>query len=189
MYRKIPKPFLTILVVVTFSQLLVILHARPADRFHKTNEDYQAFTMTTSTQNENLPRTFEYMNIADWKPSPSVLTGEANIEVVNWRGSSRSYTLDVTEKSIITEPTMNFAGWETTIENQSEKQTITYTNSEEIAGRIAYEIEPGQYTVSSRFTQHTWPRLVGNSVTLATVLFLFGVYSYFIFTTWKAADA
>lgn len=189
--KSIPKTLIVIIMIAVLAQVTVVLKSSPADRFHKTNEDYQAFTMTTSTQNENLPKTFMYKDIADWKPAPSVLAGDARISVKQWRGSSRTYTIEVVEESIITEPTMYFAGWESTKMSSDSTNTepIQYIDSEEIGGRIAYRLLPGTYTIHSTFTQHTWPRLVGNSVSVLTFLCLWSVYSYSFFSLWKSKYA
>jgi hypothetical protein len=153
--NKLVKIILSILVLI---QLLTVLRIKPADYFHKNNVDYDAFSQTTSTANENLPKTFSYSNFADWKPSAQIINGEGTIVINEWRGSKRNYSLNLSKESTIVEPTMNFKGWETIVNNQK----VQYTDNEEIRGRIAYRLPAGEYLVSSKFTQNTWPRMIGN---------------------------
>ena len=176
------------LIFILFLQFWGISKIKAADYFHKTNIDYDAFSQSTSTANENLPKNFTYQKLWDWQPTPSILTGAGEIKVVEWRGSYRKYNLDLKEKSVIVEPTMNFAGWFTRLsfsDSESEnfggeRQTklVNYIDNEEIAGRLAYELPAGKYEIESKFTQHTWPRLLGNGLSVATILAL---VIYFIY--------
>ena len=150
-----------------FLQLLGVSQAKPIDYIAKQKFEYDLHGGTTSTQNENVPFGFTYLLIADWQPSPSILSGEAYISTVeNWNGSNRLYRLDVMTPSVIVEPTMNYLGWETKVRalysDDNSFKLITYQNSDEIQGRIAYSLEPGLYQVSTRFTQNTWARHIGN---------------------------
>ncbi|MFH2118138.1 MAG: hypothetical protein ABII10_00150, partial [Candidatus Paceibacterota bacterium] len=128
--------------------------------FHKTTLEYDLFPQSTSSLNENLPKAFKYLDIGDWAPEPQILSGQAEFNVAHWTGSSRHYQLIVTEETTIAEPTINFAGWQTT----ANERLVDYINDDQIQGRIAYHLSPGEYQISTRFTQKTWPRLVGNTV-------------------------
>lgn len=151
--------------VISFSRLKVV------DQFHHQNQDYEAFSQSTSTLNENTPKSFQYQNIADWKPSASVLHGTAEIETQLWNGTRRVYSVHAETPTVIVEPTMNFIGWETTVRNtSSEKITTSHINDSEVQGRIAFQLEPGDYTIETRFTQNTWPRMLGNTVSLFTAV-------------------
>jgi hypothetical protein len=141
-------------------QILTVWRLEPADRLHKTNLDYDLFSQSTSTLNENLPRDFTFSEIADWSPEPRILSGQADYDVEHWTGSSRRYKLVVSETALVAEPTMSFAGWQTTANGQ----LVEYTNNDTIQGRLAYQLSPGEYQITTRFTQRTWPRLVGNSL-------------------------
>lgn len=143
-----------------------VLHLKAADYFHRTNVDYEAFSQTTSTLNENLPTQFTYTQIGDWQPTPQLLSGEGQIEMQLWRGSYRKYRLQLTSPATIVEPSIQFAGFET----RANQQLVTYIDSPTIQGRLAYELPPGEYLVETRFTQNTWPRQVGNTVSLLALL-------------------
>lgn len=167
-----------LLVVVLCLQLISLAKNKPVDYFHRTNIDYDAFSQSTTTANENLPKNFTYLEIADWQPGPTMIGGEGEIRVLIWNGSERKYEVITKSPIIIVEPTMNFAGWETVISDQeSKKINADYLDNEEIQGRLAYSLpEPGRYEVTSRFTQKTWPRVIGNGVSLAAGLMLLMMY-------------
>ena len=179
---KISQFVFILLLPVVLTQLVAISRYTPADRFTKTNVDYDAFSMTTSTQNENFPKTFNYKNIADWQPTPTILTSDDEhsyeISVEAWNGTKRTYRVQNTEPVLVAEPTMYFPGWETKV--ISNEQTIKVDLDEsiqkydsELQGRIGFMLEPGSHTVTTTFTQNTWPRLVGNSISALSLIAIF----------------
>ena len=128
-------------------------------------EQYDLFPQSTSTLNENLPKGFTYLLIGDWQPAPSALVGEFTANVADWTGSRRYYHLNVTQDALVVEPTMYFPGWETTINGE----LIEYVDVSEAEGRLGYRLPAGEYEVETRFTQNTWPRMVGNSLSVLAV--------------------
>lgn len=163
--------FRRMLIALLLVQYLVVARLHPADFFHKTTLDYDLFPQSTTTANENLPQTFTYTEIGDWSPEPRILKGAGRFTVSHWIGTNRNYEITVSEKSLIAEPTMYFLGWETTVNSRK----IEYANMEETQGRIGYWLEPGTYQISSRFTQNTLARKIGNTVGIIgflVVLFL-----------------
>ncbi|PIY80103.1 MAG: hypothetical protein COY80_04735 [Candidatus Pacebacteria bacterium CG_4_10_14_0_8_um_filter_42_14] len=172
----------SLIVLFILVQLTVIFRLHPADYFHKTNLDYDVFSQTTSTQNENMPTNFTYPNIGDWQPLPETILGKSEFTVEKWAGSDHLYQVSVIEDALIVEPTAYFPGWETWIikSDGSKEQAVGSAVSESITkaqGRIAYELPVGEYHVQTKFTQNTPARLVGNSV---SALSLLGLVSYFL---------
>ena len=166
--------------LVLVVQLLLVFQARPIDYVAKQKSEYDLHGGTTSTQNENVPFTFRYLLIADWQPSPSVFSGEAEIAKVEyWNGSDRLYRVNVVTPTVLVEPTMYFLGWETQIRNvvtsSDSFKNVTYIDSDEIQGRIAYRLEPGIYQVRTRFTQNTPARHIGNASFVLTGIGLSGL--------------
>ncbi|HEX7017945.1 MAG TPA: hypothetical protein VF209_03505 [Patescibacteria group bacterium] len=161
------------LVLLAF-QLISVVRLTPVDYFHKENVDYDAYPQSTSTLNENLPLGFMYINLGDWQPGPHILEGAGQVAVNYWTGSDRSYQLTLTQPSLIVEPTMKFLGWQTS----SDAQTVQYVDNEDIDGRIAYRLEPGEYQIRTRFTQWTWARIVGNTVSLVALVGLVSLAGY-----------
>lgn len=160
-----------LLILIALTQIIVLSRLAAVDYFHKTLIDYDAFSQSTSTNNENLPVTFTYQNIADWQPGPSIFSGEATVQVESWSGTEHRYQLDVTSSAVVVEPTMYFLGWETKLNSNP----VAYLDNESIQGRIAYAVEPGTYQVITRFTQNTPARLIGNTISLVTFVVVFGV--------------
>ena len=151
-------------------QGLVMLQVQPRAYLVKSDLEYELYSQSTSTSHENTPKSFTYLGFSDWAPHPFVVSGEAEYQVQHWTGSDKKYTLQVTQEAVIAEPTMNFAGWQTTANDQK----VDYLNDDTIQGRIAFELPPGEYQIHSQFTQWTWPRIIGNSVSLITLLTLLG---------------
>jgi len=174
-FSLINKKIRLLIVAMILVQLLCVTKTKPADYFHRTNVDYDAFPQSSSTLNENTAKTFTYQ-IGEWQLGPVILEGNGESEIAYWKGSSRQYKLNLQEKSIIVESTMKYLGWQTTVNGNK----ITYIDSEEIGGRIAYQLPAGEYTIISKFTQNTWARIVGNTVTLLSFTFLL-VYQYKLF--------
>lgn len=168
-YSSLIKILLIMSVLLNVS---MVWQARPADYFSKENIDYDAFSDTTSTQHENRTPEFHDSVISEWQQEPIVLSGNAQFSVERWTGSRKRYQATVTETSVIIEPTMRFLGWQTLITPISGVQyQAQYLESEEhIKGRIAYLLEPGTYSIDSQFTQRTTARIIGNSVSLLSIV-------------------
>jgi hypothetical protein len=164
------------LVLILLAQIHSFWNIKPVDYFHRSNETYEAFGQSTSTANENLPKTWNYLDIGDWQPGPRVWQGNAAIKVNYWKGSDREYSLLVNEPSIIIEPTMNFLGWQTEAIQNTDTKNMTYINSDQILGRIAYEIEPGEYQIRTKFTQKTLPRMIGNTLFIVALVLMLTLY-------------
>lgn len=158
-------------LLLLLSLLLIEVTAIPSRGITRVNEYYEQFAETTSTQHENMPRSFLYQDIWDWKPEPTVLSGEASIAVSSWSGTNRSYTVLVETPTIIVEPTAHFLGWSTQVNNTDTLATAraAYIDSEIIRGRIAYELSPGSYEVTTAFSEQVVDRQVGNGISLLTV--------------------
>ena len=163
-----------ILVFIVFLQLIQFLQVKPIDYRHKDQIDYDADADTTSVNRENLPKTFTFEYFEEKKEPILILNGQGTISIKSLNGSMRHYFLELTEKSTIVESTAYFPGWETIINNEK----IEYLDNEMIRGRIAYELNPGKYEVKTRFTQKTWPRLLGNRISFFGLITFssFGLY-------------
>jgi hypothetical protein len=167
-FEELSKKWQLLFLLLIVWQAVGMYRVKPADFFHRTNEDYDYFTQSTSTNNENRARTFTYTFAGDWQPTAQIESGEGKIDVLVWKGSSRTYRSHLKSDSTIIEPTMNFPGWQTVVTNQvtGQKQIVNYISSPTIDGRIAYSLPAGDYLVKSVFTQWTWARIIGNTVSL-----------------------
>ncbi len=187
LFDHVPRIGKFFLALILLWQVIGFSRIHPVDYFHRDIQDYDYFTQSTSTNNENRSRTFTYVptDSSQWQPTPTFLEGSGQVRVQSWRGSSRQYTLTITSPTVIVEPTMNFLGWETWLRpaENNEKFLVKYIDSPAIGGRIAYHVGPGTYSVDSSFTQHTWAREVGNSVSSV------GIVALVIGTCWVAYEA
>jgi hypothetical protein len=155
---------------VLIIQGLYFSRLNAVDYRYLTDVDYDAFPQSTTTANENLPKGFTYLNIGDWQPAPSLLSGQGQINVEKWSGSDRAYQVVLTQDSTITEPTMKFLGWQTTVTDQSGSRKVEYYQDASVAGRIAYQLPAGEFQVRTTFTQNTPARLIGNTISAITLL-------------------
>jgi len=172
-FSKVNKPIKIFLLSLLFIQFVSVVRVKPADYFHKNNIDYDAFSQTTSTANENLPNNFRYANFADWQPTATIIEGEGSVAIDYWRGTKRSYQIKLDSPATIIEPTANFKGWET----KSNQQQVAYIDNETIGGRIAYQLPAGEYKIISQFTQNTWPRMMGNILSSSGLILLLTISS------------
>lgn len=159
-----------LLSVFALLQVIFAFRIEAIGYFTKQPVEHDLFEQSTTTSNENLPATFKFSDFSSWHPTAVILEGEGNIQVEKWNGSHRLYTVQAATPVTIIEPTMYFPGWHSTVQQDNIFETVEYTDSEDIGGRIAYHLEPGTYRVDTKFTQWTIPRIVGNALTVGTVL-------------------
>lgn len=149
---------------------------RPVDSFSNSNEYYQSFTQSTSTANENLPKTFTLTTLDDMQKMPLLIdshtlepiAAEGLVSVHSWNGTERSYTIQTEQPVLVVEPTMQFLGWQ----SWNGTEQLEHIFNETTRGRIAFSLEAGQHTISTRFTQNTPARRLGNTISLITLGFI-----------------
>lgn len=174
-----------VLSAVLIVQLIIGLRVIPVGYYNKAQIEYDLFEQSTTTSNENLPKDFTFQEFADWQPTPVLLDGKATITVQKWSGSKRTYEVVAESQVIVIEPTMYFPGWETTITSGNSYRLASYLDNKDIAGRIAYTLEPGTYQVHTEFTQNTLPRIVGNISSVITFAFVLGATSWLLYAKLK----
>jgi hypothetical protein len=183
LYQHLNKNWRKLFFILIILQSLQFLNLKAIDYRDKDKVDYEFFGDTTSVNKENLPKTFTYQGFADWEATAEIKEGQGKVVVDKWRGSQRSYQLNLETDSLIIEPTAYFAGWQTKVknlDNDGDWENIDYIDNEVIQGRIAYQLEAGNYQVKTRFTQKTWPRIIGNSVSALSLT----IFS-FLFFKWR----
>lgn len=162
------------LVLLLIVQVISLLRIQPIGYINKERIEYELFDQSTTTTNENLPKDFTLHEFPEWKPEPSIESGEAQIKVVSWTGSSRRYQVEASTSATIIEPTMYFPGWQSHAYHDAQQlgEKLNYINSQTIKGRIAYQLEPGSYTIVSSFTESTVPRTLGDIMSIATIFLI-----------------
>lgn len=83
-FKNIQGKWKTVFILLIITQFMVHLRVRAVDYFHKNIVDYDAFSQSTSTLHENLPRTFTYKEFSDWQPTAIILEGEGEITIDYW---------------------------------------------------------------------------------------------------------
>jgi hypothetical protein len=196
-FDQVNSHYRVLLCALAVSVFLVVTKIQPVDRFHHLNVAYEAFSETTSTQHENRTTLFTFQHYAHWQPGPMVLpvdasaseiTAESTVDgsvpkrtdiatanVEEWSGTAHRYTLVVHKPALIIEPTMWFPGWSTRITHTVEpslptEQPDLLAQAKRLQGRVGFAISPGTYTVSTRFTQDTPARWMGNALSLIAIL-------------------
>ncbi len=170
-YDRLPGKGKLVLLIALGFQIVAFLSLKPADRFHYERDYYRSFPGTTTTRNENRPLTFTLDTLPPQEPRPRIATGEAEIRVDSWLGSRRQYEVSVTADVLLVEPTVYFPGWEVRDETGKLYPMVL---TDETKGLVAYELpaRPGPYQIESGFTGRTWPRRIGEVVSLLTLLTL-----------------
>jgi len=183
LYQHLNKNWRKLFFILIILQSLQFLNLKAIDYRNKDRVDYEFFGDTTSVNKENLPKTFTYQGFADWEATAEIKEGQGKVVVDKWRGSQRFYQLNLETDALIIEPTADFAGWQTKVknlDNDGDWENIDYIDNEVIQGRIAYQLRAGNYQVRTRFTQKTWSRLIGNSVSALSLT----IFS-FLFFKWR----
>jgi hypothetical protein len=120
----------------------------------------QAYLAHTFDQKKAMAIVDDYPNQEMFSPNAAVKIGKHSKLLNN------TYTVFVPEKSMIIEKTMFFPGWRVTADGQS----MAIENPADHAGLVAFTLEAGTHTVKSQMTQRTWPRMVGNSLSLVGIV-------------------
>ncbi len=164
---SVGKLFLSLLLLL---QVWQFWQVRPIDFRHQEQIDFDADAGTTSVNQENMPKSFKFAFFAEKEEPVFILQGEGQVYLEQFYGTKRQYQLHLESEAILVESTAFFPGWETRIDGQK----VNYIDDEMIAGRLAYSLPAGDYQVKSRFTQNTWPRLLGNCLSaFSAVGFIF----------------
>lgn len=146
-----------------------VLQAKPADYVYKTDVDYASFPHSTSTQNENLPVTFTGL-IGELPAFASVTTGEGKVALDLWKGHRHSYNVHALSPVVISESTLYYPGWEIIARNLDTDEVLEPPISADLnKGWLSYPLPAGNYHIVTRFEENTWPRIVGNILSLIAI--------------------
>jgi uncharacterized membrane protein YfhO len=162
--RSVWRIAIVLVILLAATRLLAL---PVADRVGEAAQYYRQFPNTTTTRNENRPKTLAETVLPSWKAEPTVQSGAAEISVQSWNGSSRRYEARVTQDAVIVEPTIYFPGWR--VRANGQKIAI---NTELAGGLVAYTLPASDqpYQIETMFITRTWPRLIGEGLTALTLL-------------------
>ncbi len=157
------------LFTITLCLIEAFIFAHPQARANRTTEEWLRAGETTSTMNENAPKTFQldlayqikeqvFGDKLVWTSTPS-----AEISIKTWDGTKRTYEVNTAAPLTIVERTAYFPGWETTVDGA---KIVTSSQDPWKAGLITYSIPAGSHLINTTFTQHTLARQIGNTLSI-----------------------
>jgi len=130
---------------------------------------YYDFLFTTSVRHENKPIWFQESNIDKFKERFLSEPDKVTFKQLEWKTNKHVYEIDVPKPSYIWEQTAYFPGWKVFLDNKEIK--INY-DDEKFPGIIGFEVPQGKFLVKTVFTQDTWPRKIGNGLTIFGLVLL-----------------
>lgn len=163
--------FFTVLLTASLIwQVLMMTIAWPQNFTHFERDYYLNYPLTTTTSGENFARTFVYPYFQDNREQLIfLLYGEGELEISKVTSTDKQYQLNCRSDScLVVEQTAFFPGFITT----ANQQRLNYTDNEQIGGRIAYQLPAGRYHLHTRFSETTPYRLLGDAITLISLIIL-----------------
>jgi hypothetical protein len=144
------------------------------ERFDFPDDYWSAFRMTTSTKNENMPK---------WLiENPTVLkdlyfqdkpvydsSGLATFSQINWQSHQKSYLVDADGDTTIVHQLIYFPGMKVYLDDY---ELVQNYNSPDFQGLVTIPVSDGNHQVEIKFTQRTWARMIGNTITLIALIIL-----------------
>ncbi|PIS09374.1 hypothetical protein COT75_01710 [Candidatus Beckwithbacteria bacterium CG10_big_fil_rev_8_21_14_0_10_34_10] len=137
---------------------------------------YYDFLFTTSTQHEHTPRWFSEHNISEFK---SRLTSDSGLVVFKellWKTNSHIYEVDVPKATNIWEHTAYFPGWQVFIDGK--RAEIKYDRPDN-QGLIGVRVPAGKHKIVVKFTERTPARIIGNLITVMSLVLVLGIIKLF----------
>lgn len=153
---------------------------RATSRDVRSNEAWFTSGETTSTVNENLPKDFNLIGAYELERTifnqANVWTSDntAKVKINSWNGSKRKYEIQVASQSAVVERSAYFPGWQVWVDGK----LVKIDNQDPWNyGLLSYTVDPGEHYIVSKFTQNTFWRKLGNSLTLAAIM---GILFFYI---------
>lgn len=144
-------------------------------RFDYPDEHWFSFPETSSTKNENMPvwvvenptilRDLYFKNQPIFAPTGSPLFSD-----ISWLGHTKSYTIEADQDIELVHALIYFPGWKAWIDNR--EVPIEYLQPP-YQGLITIHTSAGKHHVQLMFTQLTWPRIIGNTISAITITLIF----------------
>ncbi|OGJ20323.1 MAG: hypothetical protein A3J60_00195 [Candidatus Pacebacteria bacterium RIFCSPHIGHO2_02_FULL_46_9] len=181
-YRLLPKrlEFSLAILIGVVSLYQAVFFAKPASYINKPEIEWFEYPMTATTWDELLTKEWDahknlrLSNKVILKPANEQLFDENN-QIVNqigtieerfWNGSQMTYTVTVDQPATIVQRTMYFPGWQAWVDGKITPITNTDT---EFPGRLEIPVSAGKHAIVVRFTQHTWPKKLGQYTTILSI--------------------
>lgn len=164
-------------LLVSLSILLVLLTYRTShnpDTFSYSNDYWLTYPLTTSLADENMPllfnKNYNYSLVESIFANASVYASPAaTISIQSWNGTTHRYSVKNDQPTTIVERTAYFPGWQV---KSSDLNQLVFQDNPTFPGLITFKLEPGSHQIQTKFTQRTMPRIIGNSMSLLSLIAL-----------------
>ncbi len=176
--KKLPKvSWLLVILNLVYITYLV----KPAGWFDHDDHFYFEFPFNTSIMSANTPIWFNEIHNIDLNIGKiNDLNGISSFKELSWKTDEHVYQINAARDTEVLERTMYFPGWE--VEIDGSRAEIDYQKPD-YPGLITFKVPVGKHTIVSRFTENTPARILGNSVSIVSLLtFLIILKSKKIFT-------
>jgi hypothetical protein len=169
-YLAKTNPKMTLALTLMAFVYVSLVATKTGGWFNWDNHFYYEFPFNTSIMSANTPRWFnEDKNIYLTTGHMFDLKGVAIFEEITWKTQKHVYEIDAPIETQVLDRTTYFPGWEVTLDGK--KVEIDYQNPD-YPGIITFAVPAGKHLVEVRFTENTPARLLGNSVSLASLAIL-----------------
>lgn len=130
---------------------------------------YYDYLFTTSTRHENMPRLFQENKSDQFKPRLTSDSGEVTFRELSWKTGKHIYEVNVPKETKIWEHTAYFPGWQGYIDG---KKTEILFNNKDYPGIIGLDVPAGQHQIITRFTENTPARIIGDCLSLGSIIII-----------------
>jgi len=166
------------LITITLLFITSLPLANFIQGFHYKDFHWFSFSLTTSTKNENMPIWFEteqnfnfwsQKREEGWDKFVTDLNNKAEFNIISWDGTKHQYVVSSQNPIHLLERTAYFPGWRMTVNGNN--QTINFQN-QNFPGSITTQLPAGKHEITTKFTQRTTSRIIGNGLTVVGLLLL-----------------
>ena len=148
-------------------QLLLMIRVWPQDFFVRTREDYLFYPMSTTTSNENTPKTFVFDISREASREPQIASGSGQLTQIKMLQTGQThYQISCDDRCLVIEHTAYFPGLVTKIDHQ----LVNNVDNDVIQGRVAYWVPAGEHDVRTSWHENTPVRLIGDSLSLLSLV-------------------
>lgn len=148
--------------------------AKPISYISNSNHDWLEYGMLGDASGEFLPTNFDqHKNYAETDQvvviervddqTQEIQKTDTQASIIEWTGSTKSYTINTSRSIDVLEKTMYFPGWSVRVDGQEYPILSEYRF---FPGRIVYQLEPGEHKIETTWSKPTLDRNIGYFLTV-----------------------
>lgn len=164
----------SVLLLLALFGLLNLTASTDEERFDFNDEYWLTYPQTTSVLDENMPKWFD--KYLAYELDQTLFNDQLysfdsdNLSILNdLSKSSQKILISTPIATTMMLRIANFPGWRVMIDST----VILPSQSSDNAGMISVNLNAGQHEISWKFTQNTFPRLLGNFISLLALVSIF----------------